>query len=633
LGSIYLGPESGIQWDTKRVCIDDGCWERAGIAQNEVSIPAGRPCQLIVMMALEPRQAASLRRQNPFRYSNLVLDRPLVDPYDLSGLSTLGPNDLDVLTVNALPGSTNADQRVLGKISHLKGLRLLRLHDTGISDKGMEHLRSLSSLQGLELAGERSVTYRGLAVLKDLPLLRYLYIEMGGLTDVGLKQIGGLSRLQWLRISTEKIWGSGLAALAHLTRLERLCLQGQSQLSDRHIQYLEGLQHLKSLTLWGGCERLTDRSLVSISTLTSLEELYFIRTAPRFTPKGIASLKGLKHLRIVDFGHAMVGDEGVRQLAAAVPQLESIEGGLCVTAAGMKALGTMQNLNCLRIGLKEPLQGYHGPTGISHLAGLGSLEELALSGGDPSDEDLMFLEGLTSLKHLCVSGQGITERGLQSIAKLTHLETLDLYVNATKQGLNQLSELKDLRQLKAMINSDMRGVHDESTLNLSSLRQLKSLRLSGLSLHEADLVFLSHVKNLESLTIETPSLSADALQHIKPLGRLKRLDVYGLVCTKDDGLLPLNGLSGLYDVKLNGKISDASLGSLADLENIWGLTIQTNEPIRRQTKNDLSRRLSGIEYLHIYELPKVPTRSTQRRKPTNVSRPRANRRAPTKRRR
>jgi hypothetical protein len=633
LGSIYLAPELGIQWDSKHVCIDDNDWDRMGIAQNEVIVPAGRPSQLIVMMTLEPQQAARLRVQNPRSYSNLVSDRPRVDPYDLSGLSTLGPNDLDVLTVNAHPGNTDADRCVLEKILHLKGLSVLRLHGTGITDKGMEQLRSISSLQGLELSQEKSVKNQGLAVLKDLPELRYLDLD-SGLTDAGLRQIGAISSLQWLSIGTGKIWGPGLAELAHLPRLERLCLQGESQLSDRHIQYLEGLENIRSLTLWGGCDRLTNRSLVSISRLTSLEELYFIRTSPKFTPTGIVSLKTLKHLRIVDFGQAMVGDEGVHQLATAVPQLESIEGGLRVTAKGMKSLGTLQNLKCLRVGLMEPLQGYYGPTGTSHLAHLGSLEELALQARDQSDADLLFLEQLTSLKRLSVGGKGITDRGLKSIARLSQLESLGLaQTSVTKQGLNQLAELENLQGLNVKIDSDMWGVHDESTLRLSGLRNLKRLRLSGLSLHEEDLAFLSHVKDLEALTIETPFLSDDALQPIKHLGRLKLLYVKGLSCTKDSGLLPLNGLSGLHDVTLSGKISDAALGSLADLENIWGLTIQTSEPIQRQTRDNLSKRLPGIEFLHIYELPKVPTQSVQRPERTNDSRPRNNLREPVHRRR
>jgi hypothetical protein len=42
-------------------------------------------------------------------------------------------------------------------------------------------------------------------------------------------------------------------------------------LSDQHIRHLEGLTHLKSLTLWAPTTSLTDASLVSISKLAGLE--------------------------------------------------------------------------------------------------------------------------------------------------------------------------------------------------------------------------------------------------------------------------------------------------------------------------------------------------------------------------
>ena len=52
------------------------------------------------------------------------------------------------------------------------------------------------------------------------------------------------------------------------------------------IRYLEGLTHLKSLTLWGTDDPpLTDASLASISKLTGLEELYFVRIATKFTSR------------------------------------------------------------------------------------------------------------------------------------------------------------------------------------------------------------------------------------------------------------------------------------------------------------------------------------------------------------
>jgi hypothetical protein len=187
--------------------------------------------------------------------------------------------------------------------------------------------------------------------------------------------------------------------------LERLCLWGNSPLSDRHVQHLEGLTHLKSLTLWGeASERLTDASFASIGKLRGLEELHFIGwSAPAgFTPKGVACLKNLKNLKKVDFGLSWTGPKGVAygdevtRLLTDMPSLESIRGISYISAEGMKTLAAMRNLKCLHVALKDRHQGYHGPTGVSYLAGLDALEELAFTGGQSlSDADLSQLNPWT----------------------------------------------------------------------------------------------------------------------------------------------------------------------------------------------------------------------------------------------
>ncbi len=189
-------------------------------------------------------------------------------------------------TINRLMAKGPAEERVFEPVSRLTGLQVLQLHGTGITDKGMECLRPLRSLRALEFSQEPFVGNRGLAVLKDLPNLEYLDLDKG-VTDAGLKHVGQVKSLRWLRLRTGRIWGPGLAELAHLPCLERLCIWGSDQqFSDRHIQYLEGLTHLKSLTLWAMADGLTDASLASIGKLKNLEELHFIRTIRQVHPRG-----------------------------------------------------------------------------------------------------------------------------------------------------------------------------------------------------------------------------------------------------------------------------------------------------------------------------------------------------------
>ncbi|MCH7558147.1 MAG: hypothetical protein IIB56_11915 [Planctomycetes bacterium] len=643
MGNLYLEPESGPGWDPKGVCLH-GEWEYLNAAQGDVLVPEDRNVQLWVRLALSPRESAKLRAQNPLKHKMLIADRTRKDPDDLSGLSELGPNDLFRLSVDsAMSRRAGADPRILEPIHRLTGLQILSLNSTGVTDKGLEHLRSLRSLRALMLT-ESSIGNQGLAVLKDLPALVYLDLNTG-VTDAGLKQVGQLSNLRWLRIRTGKIWGPGLAELVNLPRLERLCLWGSSQslISDRHIKYLEGLTQLKSLTLWGTCSRLTDASLVSIGKLKNLEELHFIRTSPRFTAAGVAHLNRLKNLKKLDFAQTWGGREGIRygdalarQLAANFPNLESIKGIRFLSAEGMKTLTTFRNLKCLHVGLKDRRQGYYGPTGLSHLASLGSLEELSISSGDALfDADLACLEPLGRLRDLSFSGRNVTDRSVASIGKLKQLESLHLSCPVTRSGLNQLNGLSRLHYLKVSARGDAAKTDpaDELMLDLSGLKKMKDMNLSVLSLQDSDLAFLEHLPLLENLMIQPDSLTGAFLRHLRELPELNRLYVSGLSgCTGED-LAYLNGLPKLRDLTLRGRITDAALGRLSGLPSIWSLRVDTDEPIRKQTVADLAKSHPVIEYIHINRMPKVQTRPVSTPKRTRVSPSRVNQRMQQNRRR
>ena len=644
-GSLYLEPESGPGWDPKCVRLY-GEWEYFAAAQGDVLVPGNRNVQLLISLALGPRESAKLHAQNPLAYRMTVGDRVRKDPDDLSGLLQLDPNDLFALSVySAMYQRTGTVPSIFEPIRHLTGLQILRLTSTGITDEGMEYLKPLRSLKVLELM-ESSITSQGLAILSDLPNLIYLDLNTEA-TDAGLRHVGQHPNLRWLRIRAGKIWGPGLAQLANMLRLERLCIWGTSPISDRHIKYMEGLTDLKSLTLWGSsCNSLTDDSLASIGKLKNLEELYFVRAMPRFTVTGIAHLQDLKKLRKIDFAQIWIdpqgmryGDELVKQLAENLPDLESIKGISYLSAEGMKTLTIFRNLKGLGISLKDRERGYYGPTGVSHLACLGSLEELYLSGDESlSDADLASLEPLTHLKELFISAQNVTERGMVSIGKLRQLENLTLFCPVTRNALNQLNGLVNLQHLQ--VNAGLRGniaatdTTDELMLDLSGMTKMKDMDLTGLSLDDDDLAFLEHMPLLENLMIQPNStLSGESLLYLTELPELNLLFISRLSDCTDGDLAHLNNLPKLRNLTITGDINDAALSSLEGLSSLWSLRIDTDEPISKQTLTNLKQNNPVIEYLHINELPKVPTRPRNRPDQTRVSQPRAERRSPASRRR
>ena len=403
-----------------------------GKAQGDVIVPSDQGIRLVVHLALDPKDAARLRRSDPGLYDFVTVRCVRQGPYDLSGLSRLDANDLHALTVNSAKSRVDSDRRVLEPIEHLTGLRVLSLHGTGVTDGGLEHIRPLRQLRAIRFSEEGLVKNNGLAVLNELPALEF--VDLGtGATDAGLKHIAQIPNLRCLRIRTGLIWGRGLAELAAAPRLERLCLWGEAQITDRQVAYLEGLTQLKSLTLWGSNSRLTDASLASIAKLENLEELYFIMMKPRFTPAGLEHLKHLKKLKKLAFAQTWVGQPGhlygseiARQLAA-MPQLESIEGAGNFLPEDIKALGALPRLKLLQVYLKDRRHGYVSPIGLGNLAGLDSLEDLLILTMDTlSEADLTGLEQLHNLKHLAISSHGVTEDGVTLIGKLRSLEYLDI---------------------------------------------------------------------------------------------------------------------------------------------------------------------------------------------------------------
>ena len=640
LGSSYL--ESGrdlslpLGLDPKRVCLG-GNWDFQGMARGDVAVPAERNIQLITI--LQPRQEDFARLSHGSRM--FLRNRLSSDPYDLSGLSELGPNDLYKLNVSSMFAMSDADRYVLAPISHLTGLQILKLYQTGITSEQMKYLKPLRALRALELTREFSIGNAGMAVLKDLPALEYLDLDTE-VTDAGLKHVGQLPSLRWLRIRTGKIYGPGLAELANLSRLERLCIWGTSPISDRHIKYLEGLTQLKSLTLWGIANNLTDASLASIGKLTNLEELHFIRSGQRLTIAGLAHLRQLKYLRKLDLGIMHISDG---RYLMALPQLEFVK-PVNLTVENMKALGGLRNLKSLGFFLPSlPNGSIDDPVAASQLGTLNSLEELNICGSAGgrffSDEEVACLESLGRLKKLHLAGsKNLTDRSLASISKLDQLESLILSVfdnsGVTKSGVKQLSGLTNLHTLDVKVHPAVTGPADGVTLDFSSLTNLNTLTLAGLLLQDADLASLADLHHLEWLTLEG-TFTEQGLRHLRNLPELKLLSINSITCTTGDHLGDLGGLTKLKNLTLRGRITDAALRRMRGLGSIWSFRVETNESIWPTTVSRLKQVMPMITYIHIDKpqqtIQPANQQSREQRERTRVSPSRTNRRAPANRRR
>jgi len=421
-----------------------------------------------------------------------------------------------------------------------------------------------------------------------------------------------------------RINGPGLAELANLPRLERLCLWSDKKFTHGHVHYLEGLTKLKSLTLWGSNVRLTDSTLDSVSKLSSLEEFHLIRVETEFTDAGIAQLAKLANLRTLG---ASPDDAGV---LVGMKRLESVS-GIALNSRNMKALASLPNLKSLGLSLKGPSSGSTGDP-VAMLSELKSLEKLHVRSWGMGaklfgDEEFASLESAGGLKDLSVPVDGLTDRGLASIGKLRQLESLKLMgmennIRLSNRGLNQLNGLSHLQELSLEMPSGVWSADDNAALNLSGLTNLKNIKLISIRLKGSDWAFLAGQKNLKELWLNYCGVcSEDGLKHIKGLPELKHLDLQNVNCTEGNGLAVLDSLKSLESIRLIGRITDRALGRLPALPSLQMFDVETDVTIRPETVARLKQILPAVRTVNV----KQPT---QQKPPATTTTPRPSQGSP-----
>jgi serine/threonine protein kinase len=136
------------------------------------------------------------------------------------------------------------DDRGLEAIRHCKGVFEFYLPGTQITDAGVARLAEFPKLYQISMWGCRQVT------CETLPKLPLAHLEVGYtiLTDKGMERVCQLDSLQGLRVSHVQLSGQAWMNLAKLKRLEWLDLESSS-IGDDQLQALYELKALRQLTL------------------------------------------------------------------------------------------------------------------------------------------------------------------------------------------------------------------------------------------------------------------------------------------------------------------------------------------------------------------------------------------------
>ena len=206
--------------------------------------------------------------------------------------------------------------------------------------------------------------------------------------------------------------------LSHITTLESLNVIA-TKANDEWIAPLGKLTNLKTLRFTNN-GKLTDAGMEQFSGLKNLEAFSFVGT--QITGKAYAKFDGFTKLIKVSHRGSSINDEGLEELCAHLPNLESISlAHAKFTDAGALHLAKLTKLKGLEIGTSNAT-----PQALVHLAKL-PLESLQLSEGFDSIECIPLIKGLTTLRRLTLTNaKDLTDADLKVIAGLTQLAHLEL---------------------------------------------------------------------------------------------------------------------------------------------------------------------------------------------------------------
>lgn len=208
------------------------------------------------------------------------------------------------------------------------------------------------------------------------------------------EHVGHIPALEFLNIIATKFSDDWMPSIASLTNLKTLRFTNNGKLSDLGLEHLAGLKNVETFSFVG----------------TGMKGHAF------------AKFDSWTHLTKCSFRGSNIDDEGLEQLCAHVPNLESLSlAHARFTDAGAPHLAKLTKLKGLEIGTANAT-----PECLRNLAAL-SLEYLQLGEGFDSSESLTKLRDFKALKRLTLTDCAkSTGDDLELLATMRNLESLEL---------------------------------------------------------------------------------------------------------------------------------------------------------------------------------------------------------------
>lgn len=316
---------------------------------------------------------------------------------------------------------------------------------------------------------------------------------------------------------------------------------GNDTVSDVGISHLTNLKHLRSLK--AGALELTDAACISISKLTQLEELEL--DSNKITGEGLRSLTALKNLRRLNLNFNPIKEDDLVVLKE-FPLLEEFH------------LSTTDSI---------------GDATLKACSELPNLQRLILSYETPkvTDEGLKYLSKLKHLKNFSLTNAQVTDAGLAELAKLSNLETLFLYnLRSVKPGsLSFISELKNLKDIEI----SQVGLNDSDIGHVISRPNLQRLVLWNVfSDRDSRIAKLGQPHQLLVLRTNA-TLTQEAVNDLQHAEKLKSISD-GLTNVDNNGVAMLSKLADLETLYLDSpQITSDAMGSFEKMKSLRTLMV------------------------------------------------------------
>jgi len=222
------------------------------------------------------------------RLQELILSKNLyVDTAALDIVSRLP--ELEILMLDGCPIANGA----LDPLGESKSLRVLSVKDAHLTDRGLEALDGVSTLEAIVISGNKDVEGSFLVGAEYLPSLKRLEAEK---TKFGLKGFGPLGKAPRLEVLNAN------EALVSDTAMKGL---------DKHTQFVE--LHLSM-------NPITDVGLAYLKGSAKLEVIDLKYT--KVTAQGVAVLRTCKKLRVCDVRMSPVDSQQLEILKRQMPRVD-----------------------------------------------------------------------------------------------------------------------------------------------------------------------------------------------------------------------------------------------------------------------------------------------------------------------